>query len=171
MNASDIVAAKQNRTLFQAYYRPTIFTSSIVYNSTFCPISSIGSDPTSGTYCSSINYLYTCNPTFISYELANDVNSGKYLCGYPSCSSISVWNTGETIPAGVCNCKISYLTWKANQSMGTQSTFAADGSVISSSQNSYAVKPLICTQPEFNQGTNFASRCEVCSNLEGACCK
>jgi len=182
MNASDIVKAKQNRTLFQAYYRPTVFPGAsdnqdtlIVSSIDYCPVSSINGGESSQTSCNTINYLYTCNPPIISYELANDINSGKYLCGYPTCSSISIWNTGQTIPAGVCNCRTSYLNWKDTTStiVYQYSTITYSSINITSTIVLTGPSPLICPDPEFYQGTNFASRCKTCNNIGntvGACC-
>jgi hypothetical protein len=181
MNASDLVRARQNKTLFQAYYQPTIFPGLAGSNSTLivstvnrCPISSISGSTTSYTaYCSTQNYLSKCLPTSISYELLNDVNSGKYVCGYPACSSITKWNTpNTTYVTGVCGCNISYTTWSANQAMGAMTTYAQNGSTLSSSNNSYTVKPIICINPQFYQGTNFDNRCNGCNNVLGVnnCC-
>lgn len=182
MNASDIVEAKQNKTLFQAYYRPTIFPGTsdnqntlIVSSINYYPVSSINGGTSSQTSCNTINYLYTCNQPFISYELANDVNSGKYLCGYPTCSSISIWNTEKTVPAGVCSCRISYLTWKNTTSTTVYqySTINYSSINITSTTILTGPSPLICPDPEFYQGTNFASRCETCCNIGSginACC-
>jgi hypothetical protein len=165
MNASDIIKARQNRNLFYAYYRPIVFSSGTVSTTNTYLISSSAGGGTSSTVCSTINYLYTCLPQFISYELENDVNNGKYLCGYPACSTITEWNTGVTHITGTCNCKISQLNWSANTSMGAMTTYASTGSTLSTSLNAYAVKPLVCTNPDFYQGTNFSSKCQVCSNL------
>ena len=116
MNASDIIKARQNRVLFQAYYRPIVFPSSITSTINYLPLSTIS---TGGTYNSSftqstinIQYGYKCTTTALSYELLNNINEGKYITGYPYCSSISDWNTGEIFPTGTCDCKISFLTWK-----------------------------------------------------------
>jgi hypothetical protein len=159
MNASDIVKSKQNATLYKAYYNPTVFQSSII--STIYPISSfstnVGTYVSSFTSCINTVYTYTCNNPIISYELANDINSGKYECG------------GK---------KVSELIWKANTNVPTTPVYAfqsysttTTGASTILSVNSYAVRPLICASPQFTQGTNFASKCEVCNNNTlGTCC-
>jgi hypothetical protein len=114
MNASDIIKAKQNRVLFQSLYRPNVLTSTTY--TPYCPVSSISGGTPTYTSCINTIYPYTCNAPFISYELLNDVNQGKYLCGYPYCSSISEWNTGLTFPTGVCNSQISEMNWKNTNS-------------------------------------------------------
>ena len=173
MNASDIVNAKKNRTLFQAYYRPTIFPGKTTSTINICPISSFSTGTTTYTSSSTLQYNYVCDTPSISYELLNDVNSGKYLCGYPYCSSISIWNTGQTIPVGVCNCKISFLNWK-----NTNSTIIYSYSTISySSVQTFSTVtmtgpgPVICPLTDFYQGTNFDNRCNTCNSaLYGNAC-
>ncbi len=177
MNASDIIKAKQNRALFQAYYRPTIFpgtTSSgdtpfIVSTINYCPYSSIssgGSILSSFTSSVTTSYLYTCNSPMPSYELANSINSGKYLCGFPTCSSISIWSNNTTVPSGTCGCKISNLQWK-NTSQGVfyNYNYSTGSTTVSVTSTTVATgpTPLICPQVEFNQGTNFDSKCDVCN--------
>lgn len=157
MNASDIVKLKQNGALYKAYYHPTVFQSTVY--STLIPYSSIDGGTPSYTSCINTTYTYTCEPTFISYELAKDVAEGSYVCG------------GKTT---------SKMTWKANTSIPTQTIYAfstystaiQDASTILS-VNSYAVRPLISSDPVFNQGTNFANTCDVCNNFGAglnACC-
>ena len=115
MNASDIIKARQNRVLFQAYYRPIVFPSSITSTINYLPLSTIstgGGIILSATSTINIQYGYKCTTTALSYELLNNINEGKYIMSYPYCSSISDWNTGETFPTGTCDCKISFMTWK-----------------------------------------------------------
>ena len=77
MNASDITKSRQNRVLFQAYYRPIVFPSSITSTINYLPISSVST--VSGyvsSFASSINiqYGYKYTATAPSYELLNDIN-------------------------------------------------------------------------------------------------
>lgn len=115
MNASDITKSRQNRVLFQAYYRPIVFPSNTTSTINYSPISTVS---TGGAFVSSftstinIQYGYTCTTPAPSYEILNDINNGKYIVGYPCCSTISDWNTGLVIPTGTCDCKISVMTWK-----------------------------------------------------------
>ena len=117
MNASDITKSRQNRVLFQAYYRPIVFPSNTTSTISYSPISSVS---TGGAFVSSfassinVQYGYIYNKPVQSYELLNDIKDGKYLCGYPYCSSITDWTTGLTTPAGICDCKISFMTLKNN---------------------------------------------------------
>jgi hypothetical protein len=174
MNASDIIKAKQNRTLYQAYYRPTIFSSPIVSTINYCPISSISTTNgfvSSVVSCTTTNYLYRCNPPVISYELANAINTGKYECGFPYCSTITEWNTGNQYIMGNCDCKISFLTWKNtnpttiyNYASTSISTFTVTSTSVLTGPS-----PVICPAPEFYQGTNYDSRCNTCGG-GAACC-
>jgi hypothetical protein len=167
MNASDIIKAKQNRVLFQSLYRPNVLTSTTY--TTYCPVSSFSTGTTTYTSCINTIYPYTCNSPSISYELLNDINQGKYLCGYPYCSSISEWNTGRTFPTGVCNSKISEMTWKNTNStiIYNYSTASYSSIITVSTSIMTGPGPLICPLVDFYQGTNFDSRCETCNN---SCC-
>lgn len=177
MNASDIIKAKQSKVLYQAYYNPTLFPydSKTIINTV--PISTIS---TSGGYnssifsCSTSNFLYRCNPTTPSYELADSVNDGKYICGYPYCEAITKWNTGEIITTANCNCKISHLNWKNNiltpikfYSTTTYSSISTFTSNILSGPT-----PIICPLINFYQGTNFDNICNTCNTNNGSnnCC-
>jgi len=147
MNASDIVKAKQNQTLYKAYYQPTVFQSTIY--STINVVSSV-SRGDSYTSCINTAYTYVCNPTFISYELANDVNQGSYVCGGKAPSQLTWKNNVSTI---------QYTT---SSNIITGSTFVLGGE-----------GPVICPDPIFRQGTNFANSCDLCNNWgagAGACC-
>lgn len=102
MNASDITRAKNDITLYKAYYDPIIFPgitntgvstfvrSTILYN----PYSSVSSSGTiTSSFTSTVNthYLYECNGPYISYQLANDVAQGQQICTGGSCDSYLVW--------------------------------------------------------------------------------
>ena len=163
MNASDIIKNRQNRVLYQAYTRPTIFSTLITSTINYCPISTVS---TGGAYvssfASSINtqYGYTCEKPAISYQLLNDINDGKYLCGYPYCSSISIWNTGQTIPVGDCDCKISLLTWKNTNltPIYNYSSTTYSSVTVTSTDILTGPTPFICPV-DFYQGTNFDNKC------------
>lgn len=170
MNASDIIKMKQNKVLFESYYRPTIFpgTSNTGVNTLIKstinvqPFSSIASQPPSFTSTVSQNYLYTCNKPIISYQLANDINNGKYECGFPYCSSISI-APNVTIPIGTCDCKISELTWESNipTQILSYSTILSTNQSLSTFVSSVMItstialtgpQPIICPGIEFYQG-------------------
>jgi len=163
MNASDIIKNRQNRVLYQAYTRPTIFSTLITSTINYCPISTIstgGAFTTSFTSTINTQYGYTCEKPAISYELLNDINEGKYLCGSPYCSSISIWNTGQTVPVGDCNCKISFLTWKNTNSTSVYNYSTATYSSVSVASTNILTGPgpFICPI-NFYQGTNFDNKC------------
>ena len=138
MNASDIVKNRQNKVLYNAYYRPTVFQSTVV--STLIPISSYTGGYT--TYGSTVNtaYLYLSQPTFLSYELLHEVKNGKDAC------------------TGTC---ASQVTW-SNLTSTTQSFYATNYSTLSTplsiSVSSATVMgntgPVICPMASFYQGTN-----------------
>ena len=163
MNASDIIKNKQNRVLYQAYTRPTIFSTLITSTINYCPVSTIstgGSGTTSFTSTINMQYGYTCERPAISYEILNDINEGKYLCGPPYCSSISIWNTGQTYPVGDCDCKISLLTWKNTNStfIYNYSTASYSSATVVSTNILTGPIPFICPV-DYYQGTNFNNNC------------
>ena len=80
MNASDIVNARQNKTLFGAY-RSSFLTASTILSSIY-PVSSIaGRGVTS--YTSTLRTVNSskCFSTFLTYELERDIEAGQSLCG------------------------------------------------------------------------------------------
>lgn len=141
MNASDIVKNRQNKVLYNAYYQPIVFQSTVV--STLSPISSYTGGYAS--YESTVNtvYNYSCQPTFLSYELLNEVKNGKEVC------------------TGTC---ASQLTW-TNLTSTTQYMYATNYSTLSTplqiSVTSTSVQgskgPVICPLINFYQGTNADS--------------
>jgi len=80
MNASDIVNARQNKTLFGAY-RSSFLTASTVISS-IIPLSSINGRGTT-SYTSTLRTANTskCFSTFLTYELERDIQAGQSLCG------------------------------------------------------------------------------------------
>lgn len=166
MNASDIIKSKQNRVLYQAYYRPTIFSTLITSTINYSPISTIssgGSFVSSVVSCTNVQYQYTCEKPAISYELLNSINDGKYECGYPYCSTLSDWNTGQTFPVGNCDCKISFLTWKnTNPSLFyTYSTINYSSVITFSTPILTGPAPIICSFIEFKQGNAINNQCNT----------
>jgi hypothetical protein len=158
MNASDIIKAKQCGALYKAYYHPTIFSSNTstwsTVVSTVYPISSNTTSTPSTISCINTVFNYICEKPVISYELANNIACGKYVCG------------GKAP---------SLMTWKASSTlMGAISTFASNEEVLAPpSNNLHAVRPLICPDPVYIQGTNFQNNCDVCNNFGAginACC-
>jgi len=137
MNASDNTKSRQNGVLYKGY-NPVVFQST-TYNTTYPFISTISNKPTIA-YSTLVNTVntYTSNP-YTSYELADDVNEGKYVCGAK---------------------EISKLEFKADPSIrsetiyafSTYSTTVTNASTLSSI-NSYAFRPIICSD-FFSQYTN-----------------
>ena len=177
MNASDIVKAKQNKTLFQAYYHPAITTSTTtttIVVSTF--ISSLSSVANQQNYvCSTVIYNNLCMPSFTSYQLANDVNQGKYLCNtYTLAQQVGV-NTLLTTSTAQTQCKISNLQWQTTPSTVIttyntvgRTTYSTSSGTYLQSPSTIAILPVICPLVDFYQGTNFDNKCVVCQQ-NGSC--
>lgn len=174
MNASDIIKAKQNRVLYQAYYRPNIFSTLITSTIIFYPVSTISSGGQFiSSFASSINIQYgsKCDKPLISYQLLSDINNGRYECGFPNCSSISEWNTGKTFPIGECDCKISFLTWKSTTPslLYTYSTINYSSIQTFSTTIMTAPNPFVCSLIQLNQGNKFFKKkyCNTSCNNSG----
>ena len=141
MNASDIVKNRQNKVLYKAYYQPTVFQSTVV--STLSPISSYTGGTTS--YRSTVNtvYNYSCQPTFLSYELLNEVKNGKEECTGTCASQVTWTNLTSTT-------QYMYST--------IYSTLSTPCTIIVTSTNVQGSKgPVICPLINFYQGTNADS--------------
>ena len=155
MNASDIVKAKQTKALYNAYYNPTVFQSTTF--STITTVSSIlnyvsSSVPiTSDSYTSTVEtaYNYVCQPTFVSYEMANALRDGVYICGNRSISDLQFKNTTNTVQYAY---KTNYSTFSFNPSVQLPSTFRVTSSFITASRGP-VIQPLI----DFEQGTSFSN--------------
>lgn len=62
---------------------------------------------------------------------------------------------------------ITYTSWRAESSMGAQTMYTSSNQILSPSANSYAVPPIICTNPIFYQGNNFIIECNGCDGCDG----
>ena len=170
MNASDIVKAKQNRTLFQAYYHPMITPSTTTTTIVVSTFISLDVDLImQSNVCSTVIYNNLCMPTFISYQLANDVNQGKYLCNTYTLAQQVGGNAINTTSTAQTQCKISNLQWETTLSTVTTAyntvggiTYSTSSATSLQSPVSTFILPVICPLVSFYQGTNFASKCSAC---------
>lgn len=146
--ASEVVAAKRDGTLYNAYYMPNVFQSTTVYN--YIPYSSIASQPISYLSTLDTKNTYLCNPTFISYQLANEVNSGAYVCGDKQLSELDWKNTNSSI-------QLYFSTGGTGSISTVTSSFVMRGP-----------EPIICPLTQFYQGVETISNCcDSCQNCEG----
>jgi hypothetical protein len=139
MNASDIIKMKQDSYLYTAYYNPSVYQSTVV--STLIPFSTISSGTASYTSTIDTVYTYECLPTFVSYQLANNVNNGAYVCG-DKVISILDWN----------NTISSLQLYYSTSGVGGIST-------ITSSFVLRAPGPVICPLVQLYQGVQTISNC------------
>jgi hypothetical protein len=171
MNASDIVKQKQNKVLYKAYYRPTVFQSTVF--STVNTVSSIinyvssGVPLTSTSYTSCLNtvYNYMCEPTFQSYETRQAVGAGANDCMGKNPSKMQ-WKKTSLIPI--------YAYSTLYSSLVTPSTIAPSTVRVSSTLIPAGPMPFICPITQLQQGTSFAMSCPSCSHVlgsPGACCE
>jgi hypothetical protein len=173
MNASDIVKAKQSQILFKAYNRPTIFQSSIystlntisLYGSTIDGSGNLSGLVSTVGSCINTVYTYVCNPTFVSYEAAQSIKDGAYVCGGKTRSELQWKNTNSTL---IYSYKPEYISTGGPPSISTINSFIVTSTTILTGPS-----PIICPLINFYQGTNFDSQCNVCNNIlagPGACC-
>lgn len=168
MNASDIVKAKQNKTLYKAYYAPKVFQSSIhthvhKISSIFAYVSS-SQEITIDSYasCSTTAYEYVCNPIFMSYEMAQQVNSGAYVCGGKTPSQLQWQNVTSTTV---------YAYSSIYSTFTTTSTISPSSFYVTSTTVMGAPAPTIVPLIQLVQGTNFTNACNTCKGASAnACC-
>lgn len=139
MNASDIVKNRQNKVLFNAYYQPTIYQSTVI--STVSLISSYVGGFNSYRSTTNTVYDYATQSTFLNYELMNEVKRGNVACT-GTCTSELTWEnlTHTTLKMYSTN----YATLSTPLNINVTSTMALRNS-----------GPIVCPMVEFYQGTNF----------------
>lgn len=159
MNASDIVKAKQNKALYNAYYKPTVFQSTVystisIYSSftsptTFLPVNSYVS-------CLATAYTYVDNPTFTSYESMNAIKSGAVDCGAIPSSVVSFKNTEQHLI-------YSYSTVYTNIA-GPSAPVPGSFYITSTTVSAPPSLPMIQSFLNFHQGTSCTSQnsCPQC---------
>jgi len=171
MNASDIVKAKQAQTLYKAYYKPTVFQSTVKNNITI--VSSIidyveGSQEfTLDSYasCTTTMYNYSADPLFISYEMAMQVKDGKYSCEGKVPSKMAWKNVNSTI---------IYAYSTIYSTFTTPSVPVPSSMYVTSTTVMTGIAPVIVPLVSFYQGTNADHSCKMCNNPlggPGACCE
>jgi hypothetical protein len=141
MNASDIVKNKQNKVLYQAYYRPTVFQSTVV--STVSLISSATTVGNSSESTVITAYNYVCQPTFLSYELLNEVKNGKEACTNACATQVTWSNLTSTT---------KYMYSTIYSTLSTPCTIIVTSTVVQGNKG-----PVICPLINFYQGTNADS--------------
>ena len=143
MNASDIVKNRQNKILYKAYYQPTVFQSTVVTTTSL--ISSYTTNPNAPVYHSDIitAYNYSCQPTFLSYELLNDVKNGKEACE-GTCATQVKWSNVTSTTQYMYSTIYSTLSTPLQINVTSTSVQGNKG-------------PVICPLINFYQGTNADS--------------
>lgn len=100
MNASDIIKAKQNKVLYNAYYTPTISSSTIYSTLSVYSTTLNGSLQPVISYTSCTTTAYTtrmgCTPNVTSYETLNQIKGGAYDCGALTVSQMQIGGIPNT---------------------------------------------------------------------------
>ena len=141
MNASDIVKNKQNKVLYKAYYQPTVFQSTVVTISSLIKSDTTNDDMYRSTVITAYNY--SCQPTFLSYELLNEVKNGKEECTGTCASQLSWTNLTSTT---------QYMYATNYSTLSTPLTIDVTSTSVQGSKG-----PVICPLINFYQGTNADS--------------
>ena len=162
MNASDIVNAKQNKIVYNAYYQTRISFSTST--STIRPYSSIingvsnGQIFTSTSYISCNNTVYNtiCTPTFTGYDTLNQIKTGAYECGTMSRNSMQL--------AGVPTPMYAFSTVYSTLNGGTIPQ--PYSFIIASTTVSVPTGPLISPLVSFYQGCAQCNTAPGCRNCQ-----
>jgi hypothetical protein len=141
MNASDIVKNKQNKVLYQAYYRPTVFQSTVVSTVSLISTATTIGNSSKSTVITAYNYV--CQPTFLSYELLNEVKNGKEACTNGCATQVTWSNLTSTT-------NLMYST--IYSTLSTPCTIIVTSTIVQGNKG-----PVICPLINFYQGTNADS--------------
>jgi hypothetical protein len=141
MNASDIVKNKQNKVLYQAYYRPTVFQSTVVSTVSLISTATTVDNSSESTVITAYNYV--CQPTFLSYELLNEVKNGKEACTNACATQVTWSNLTSTT---------KYMYSTIYSTLSTPCTIIVTSTVVQGNKG-----PVICPLINFYQGTNADS--------------
>jgi hypothetical protein len=143
MNASDIVKNRQNKVLYKAYYQPTVFQSTVAITSSL--IISYTTNPNPPLYHTDVitAYNYSCQPTFLSYELLNEVKNGKEACTNACATQVTWSNLTSTT---------KYMYSTIYSTLSTPCTIIVTSTVVQGNKG-----PVICPLINFYQGTNADS--------------
>lgn len=164
MNASDIVKTKQSQTLYRAYSNPRVFQSTVF--STITPVSSILQYTSSSVWVSTNSFVscvntvntYSAQPTFLSYDLAQSMKDGAYVCGNQTHTSLQWKNTQSTMIYAFSSIYSSFAT----PNISTVSTIQITSSIVQQAPGPKIV-PLI----QFYQGVNNG-KCD-CNLITSLC--
>jgi hypothetical protein len=153
MNASDIVKAKQNKVLYNAYYTPMISSSTIYSTLSVYSTTLNGSLQPVISYTSCTTTAYTtrmgCTPNVTSYETLNQIKGGAYECGALTVSQMQI--------GGIPNTAI-YAYSTVISTMTTQGLNVPSSFVVTSTTVTAPPTPLITPFVIYRQG------CADCNN-------
>ena len=153
MNASDIIKAKQNKTLYKAYYTPVVYQSTIFSTLTAYSTSiNVFTLTTSYVSCINTSYNSVCNPVFINYEMLNNIKNGSIACGATSLSKLQFVKSDTNIYA--------YST--VYSTFGTPAIIVPSSFIITSTIGTSAPGPCIVPLIQFYQGCSVCDGNQTC---------
>jgi hypothetical protein len=152
MNPSDIRQAKKNKVLYNYFYTPPVYQSTVFSKPLFYSSINLGNSIAS-SFISCINtaYKYTCNPAFTTYETRNDVKQGAVACG-----AVPLSNLQFTSSDGMIYAYSTIYSTFGNVSLPISF-------IITSTICPVASSPMICS-------INSYQGCSVCSNQSCSKC-
>ena len=159
MNASDIIKAKQNKVLYNAYYTPMISSSTIYSTLSVYSTTLNGSLQPVISYTSCTTTAYTtrmgCTPNVTSYETLNQIKGGAYDCGALTVSQMQI--------GGIPNTAI-YAYSTNLSSMTAQSLQAPSSFMVTSTTVTAPPGPLITPFVIYRQGCADCNSRNFCQN-------
>lgn len=159
MNASDIIKAKQNKVLYNAYYTPMISSSTIYSTLSVYSTTLNGSFSSVVSYTSCTTTAYTtrmgCTPNVTSYETLNQIKGGAYDCGALTVSQMQIGG----IPNTAIYAYSTIISTMTAQSLQVPSSFMVTSTTVTAPPT-----PLITPFVIYRQGCADCNSRNFCQN-------
>lgn len=159
MNASDIIKAKQNKVLYNAYYTPMISSSTIYSTLSVYSTTLNGSLQPVISYTSCTTTAYTtrmgCAPNVTSYETLNQIKGGAYECGALTVSQMQIGG----IPNTAIYAYSTIISTMTAQGLNVPSSFMVTNTTVTAPP-----APLITPFVIYRQGCAVCDSRNFCQN-------
>ena len=159
MNASDIIKAKQNKVLYNAYYTPMISSSTIYSTLSVYSTTLNGSLQPVISYTSCTTTAYTtrmgCTPNVTSYETLNQIKGGAYDCGALTVSQMQIGG----IPNTAIYAYSTIISTMTAQGLNVPSSFMVTSTTVTAPPT-----PLITPFVIYRQGCAVCDSRNFCQN-------
>ena len=159
MNASDIIKAKQNKVLYNAYYTPMISSSTIYSTLSVYSTTLNGSLQPVISYTSCTTTAYNtrmgCTPNVTSYETLNQIKGGAYDCGALTVSQMQIGG----IPNTAIYAYSTIISTMTTQGLNVPSSFMVTSTTVTAPPT-----PLITPFVIYRQGCAVCDSRNFCQN-------